>query len=153
MDERTLFDALMNATSTADLEKAVLAYKRALGGAVSEVPFGRRPNNRGAIEVSSDAGRSAIERLTNAHDALLELEHDKHGGIPECRSPRQAASAWLSVPPREGLSGLQIKRGRTSLPPQFLDCNLAKDGSPDFYQWSTEESVFCLTRWRARFLV
>jgi hypothetical protein len=49
MDERTLFDALMNATSTADLEKAVLAYKRALGGAVSEVPFGRRPNNRGAI--------------------------------------------------------------------------------------------------------
>jgi hypothetical protein len=109
MDERRLFDALMSATSTADLEKAVLAYKKVHGGTAREVPFGRRPNNRGAIEVSSDAGRSAIERLTNAHDALLELEHDKHGGIPECRSPRQAASAWLGVPPREGLSGLSNK--------------------------------------------
>jgi hypothetical protein len=109
MDERALFDALVGAASIADLEKAIVAYKRIHGPAVTEVPFGRRPNNRGAIEVSSDAGRSAIERLTNAHDALLELEHDEHGGMPECRSPREAASAWLGVPAREGLSGLSNK--------------------------------------------
>lgn len=109
MDERVLFDAVMAAAGVAELEKAVSAYVGIHESVAGEVPFGRRPNNRGAIEVSSDAGRSAIERVTNAHDALLELEHARHGGKPECRSPREAASAWLGVPLKEGLSGLTNK--------------------------------------------
>src|SRR5262249_41571546 len=77
---------------------------------VKEVPFGARPNNRGAIEVATDAARAAIERVTNAFDAVLELEHAKHKGNPDCRSPRDAAAAWLGVPTKDGLSGLTAKQ-------------------------------------------
>ena len=105
---RTLFDALAAATKVGEVKEAVDAFKECSG--VSEVPFGARPNNRGAIEVAADAARSAIERVTNAHDALLELEYQKHGGMPICRSPREAAHAWLGVPMKDGLSGISAKQ-------------------------------------------
>jgi hypothetical protein len=107
MNSRQLFDALIASSKVEDVEKALRAYKQNPG--VAEIPFGGRPNNRGAIEVAADAARSAIERVTNAHDALLELEHFKHGGKPDCRSPREAADAWLNVPKKDGLSGLTPK--------------------------------------------
>jgi len=109
MNTRDLYNALMAANSVAELEKAIAEYTSGNGAAVTEVPVGRRPNNRGAIEVATDPGRSLIERVTNAHDAILELEHDLHGGKPQCRTPREAASAWLGVPEKEGLSGLTNK--------------------------------------------
>jgi hypothetical protein len=109
MDTRDLYNALMAARNVADLEKAVAEYNTGSDAAVSEAPVGRRPNNRGAIEVATDPGRSLIERVTNAHDAILELEFERHGGKPECRSPREAAGAWLGVPEKEGLAGLTKK--------------------------------------------
>ena len=109
MDERELLDTLLEATNTQQVERALLAYKAANPG-VEFQPVGRRPNNRGAIEVASDAGRSMIERVTNMLDALLELEHERHGGTPTCRSPREAASAWLGVPEKDGLSALTNKQ-------------------------------------------
>jgi hypothetical protein len=51
-----------------------------------------------------------IERVTNAHDAILELEFERHSGKPECRSPREAAAAWLGVPEQDGLAGLTNKQ-------------------------------------------
>lgn len=60
--------------------------------------MGGRENNKGTVEVSGDAGRSLVERLTNGIDAVLELEHDLHKGTPNCRSPKEAATAWLNVP-------------------------------------------------------
>ena len=110
MNTRELYDALMGVSNVADLEKAIAEYTTGNGRFVSEIPVGRRPNNRGAIEVATDPGRSLIERVTNAHDALLELEHERHGGTPECRSPREAAAAWLDVPEKEGLAGLTNKQ-------------------------------------------
>jgi hypothetical protein len=110
MNNRQVFDALMEAASVKDVEKVIHAWMDSCGEEFSEVPVGNRPNNRGAIEVASDPGRSLIERVTNAHDALLEFEHDAHGGKPECRSPREAASAWLGVPERDGLAGLTVKQ-------------------------------------------
>jgi hypothetical protein len=68
------------------------------------VPFGRE-NNRGTIEVSADPTRSCIERITNGVDAVLEMEHERHNGLPDCRSPKEAAMAWLDVP-GSGLSGM-----------------------------------------------
>lgn len=111
MNERELLDALLQTANIKELEAAITAYTIANPGA-EYVPVGRRPNNRGSIEVASDPGRSAIERITNAHDALLELEHRLHSGKPDCRSPREAAAAWLQVPEREGLSGLTPKQRR-----------------------------------------
>ncbi len=110
MDTREFYDTLMSAANVASLEKAISDYTSQNGSFISEVPVGRRPNNRGAIEVATDPGRSLIERVTNAHDALLELEFERHGGTPECRSPREAAAAWLDVPEKEGLAGLTNKQ-------------------------------------------
>src|SRR5437667_10645189 len=114
MDNRTFLDFLLQAKNVKALEDALAKYRADAGDELSEVPVGRRPNDRGAIEVASDPGRSAIERVTNAQDAVLELEHQRHGGKPECLSPREAASAWLGVPEKDGLAGLSVK-GRQDL--------------------------------------
>lgn len=107
MDARNFFDALVAAAKVEDARSALDSFRQS--NKATEVPFGGRPNNRGAIEVAADAARSAIERVTNAHDAVLELEHRKHNGKPGCRSPREAANSWLGVPLKEGLSGLSAK--------------------------------------------
>jgi hypothetical protein len=75
------------------------------------MPFGNRENNRGTIEGAADPGRSLVERVTNAIDAVLEREHADHSGRPECRSPKEAAIAWLNVP-EGGLSGLSPAQRR-----------------------------------------
>lgn len=96
-----LFAALRNATSTSEvataLNEADLDWQWR--------PVGNRENNRGTIEVAADPGRSLVERLTNGMDAVLELEHTLHNGVPDCRSPKDAAAAWLGVP-ETGLSGM-----------------------------------------------
>lgn len=107
MEQRALFDVLVSASKLEDVRDALDVFGNTPG--VDEMPFGGRANNRGAIEVASDPARSAIERVTNAHDALLELEHHRRNGKPECRSPREAASAWLNVPLKDGLSALTPK--------------------------------------------
>jgi hypothetical protein len=107
MDSRELFDALIAAKKLGEARDALQGYRQGLG--ISEVPFGGRANNQGTIEIASDAARSAIERVTNATDALLELEYERHDGKPDCRSPREAAQAWLGVPAKDGLAGLSTK--------------------------------------------
>lgn len=107
MDARKLLEELLAAKSLKDLDEIVDRELDAKN--LTLTPVGGRPNNRGAIEVATDASRSLIERVTNAHDGLLELEHQKHQGTPTCASPREAASAWLGVPAGKGLSGLSIK--------------------------------------------
>jgi hypothetical protein len=107
VNKRELYDSLIAATKAAEVNAALDAFRQNAGAA--EIAFGGRANNRGAIEIAADAARSVIERVTNAHDALLELEHQKHGGKPVCRSPREAAGAWLNVPRKDGLSGLTPK--------------------------------------------
>jgi hypothetical protein len=76
------------------------------------IPLGGRENNKGTVEVSGDTGRSLVERLTNGIDAVLELEHELHKGTPNCRSPKEAASAWLNVPDG-GLSDMTNMQRRT----------------------------------------
>ncbi len=110
MDERVFLNSLLEATNTQQVETALAAYLASNAASAKFQPVGRRPNNRGAIEVASDAARSMIERVTNMLDALLELEHEKHGGTPSCQSPREASSAWLNVPEKEGLSALSNKQ-------------------------------------------
>jgi hypothetical protein len=107
MEKRELYDLLVAADQAADVRAALDAFWQNLGAA--EIPFGGRANNRGAIEIAVDAARSAIERVTNAHDAILELEHYRHEGKPVCRSPREAANAWLGIPRKDGLAGLTPK--------------------------------------------
>ena len=104
MDNREFLDRLMAAEKVEEVRAALADYRE--NPNVDLVPFGRRDNNRGAIEVASDPARSAIERVTNAHDAILEYEHNQHGGKPKSGSPREAAAHWLGVPMKGGLSAL-----------------------------------------------
>ena len=100
-----LFQALNAATAAQEVETALAEYERTNAGRVAWVPVGDRPNNRGVIELSADPGRALVERLTNAIDAAIEAEHRRRNGVPECRSPKDAASAWFNVP-EGGLSEL-----------------------------------------------
>lgn len=88
------YKALTAATSVAEVEAALRTFQ--VGTKTRWTPLGRE-NNRGTIELSADPARSAVERLTNGIDGVLELEHQRHGGLPECRSPLEAAVAWLGV--------------------------------------------------------
>lgn len=102
MTPTDFFAALRTATSVSGVESAMREFRA--GHQTRWVPVGRE-NNRGTIEVSADPVRSVVERLTNGMDAVLELEYARHNGLPECRSPREAAAAWLSVPDN-GLSAM-----------------------------------------------
>jgi hypothetical protein len=93
---------LQSADSVAAAEVALRRFQAA--HRTRWIPVGRE-NNRGTVEVSSDPARSAVERLTNGMDGVLELEYQRHSGLPECRSPREAAVAWLGVP-ENGLSAM-----------------------------------------------
>lgn len=104
MTLQELFKILVAAKGVAEVRAALEAFELAHSGETAWMPVGR-DNNRGTIEASADPGRALIERLTNGIDAVLEDEHDRHGGRPDCRSPKEAASSWLGVPDN-GLSGM-----------------------------------------------
>lgn len=97
MTTREFFHAIRTCTEIARVEAAIHQFEAAFEGQVRWVPVGRE-NNRGTIEVSSDPARSLVERVTNGIDAVLEAEYERHRGRPDCRSPKEAASAWLNVP-------------------------------------------------------
>lgn len=105
MNANSLLSLLLQASTLVEAQKALDAFMEASEADVSWHPVGGRQNNRGIIEVSGDPGRAVIERVTNAIDAILEFEHGAHSGTPECRSPREAAVAWLNIP-QSGLAGM-----------------------------------------------
>ncbi len=109
MNELELFQSLTQAKKISQIEDALEAFKKAQGDSVKPEPVDGNDNNRGSIDTVADAGRSLIERVTNAFDALLKLEHDKHKGKPDCRSPHQAAIAWFGVPRDGGISKMSKK--------------------------------------------
>ena len=102
MTPNEMLRALRKAEGVGDVERSLAEFQQSQQ--IRWVPFGRE-NNRGTIEVSADPTRSCIERITNGVDAVLELEHERHNGLPDCRSPKEAAVAWLDVPDN-GLSGM-----------------------------------------------
>jgi hypothetical protein len=105
-------NVLRTGVSTSETEAAIDEFELQHQGHINWVPFGGRENNRGTIEASGDPGRSLVERLTNGIDAVLEDEHAKHNGRPNCRSPKEAATAWLNVP-SSGLSDMSTTERRT----------------------------------------
>lgn len=105
MKPEELLKALVKASHTEHTARIITEFEQSQGQAAKWRPVGARPNNRGVIEVSADPGRALVERITNAIDAVLELEHKRRNGMPRCRSPKEAAASWLNVP-ESGLSDL-----------------------------------------------
>lgn len=98
MTQDELYHAIASGENVADVEAAIDAFVTANANDIVWRPVGDRPNNRGTVEAAADPGRSIVERVTNGIDAVLEYEHDAHHGQPNCRSPREAASAWFGMP-------------------------------------------------------
>jgi hypothetical protein len=104
MTPEELYGAIAAAETVAAVDLAIQAFEATHAGAIQWRAFGRE-NNRGAVEASNDPGRSLVERITNGVDAILEAEHARHNGRPDCRTPKDAAMAWLNVP-EDGLSAM-----------------------------------------------
>jgi hypothetical protein len=113
MEKRELFERLLSATNTSAAWAALNGFRAKTKSSIEEKPLGYRPNNRGTVDVATDPGRSVIERITNAIDAILELEHSTHNGKPVCHTPRDAAQAWLGID-RQGI-GAASQRQRQQL--------------------------------------
>lgn len=102
-----LCNALINSSTVEHIENVLQELQAHPPGVLKWVPVGRE-NNRGTIESSADPGRSLVERVTNGIDAILEEEWVQHRGRPDCKNPREAASAWLGVP-TDGLSRMSTR--------------------------------------------
>ncbi|HAC16885.1 MAG TPA: hypothetical protein DCE78_13210 [Bacteroidetes bacterium] len=105
MDINEFYNLVNSAASVLDIEHALEIFEKAHPHKIKWIPVGERENNVGTIGAAADPGRSIVERVTNGIDAVLELEYEQHHHLPDCRSPREAAVAWLNIPP-QGLSEL-----------------------------------------------
>jgi hypothetical protein len=130
MNHKRLYDRLIASQSAKRFELLTDNFVEENAAQTTWVPIGGndRWNNAGVIDVSTDPGRALIERVTNAIDAVLEYEHFMHKGLPECRSPKEAASAWLKVPDA-GLSALTQKERKALA--QKVRVTLAKGDAKD----------------------
>lgn len=111
METSSLLQVLLEASVTDEVTTALRTFEAAHGSHLAWKPIGDKENNRGPIEISADPGRSLVERLTNGIDGVLEAEYVRHHGQPECRSPRQAAMAWVGIP-ENGLSAMTAAQRR-----------------------------------------
>jgi len=118
VNNEVLLKKLFVAKSTKEVQTILESLKEEYGDRLKFVPVGGVDSNTGIIEMGIDPGKGLVERLTNAIDAVLELEYYRHGGKPNCSSPREAATSWLGVPSK-GLFQLS-KQARFNLAQQVL---------------------------------
>ena len=59
---------------------------------------GDNENNLATINLGSDPAAGLIERVTNAFDAVLELEWVRRGEPVHLLSPRSAVEEWFGIP-------------------------------------------------------
>jgi hypothetical protein len=111
MEVKDYLLAFLRAETSGEIGQLLDNLFEQFGDRIKLIPLGNRENNRGQVEIGTDPGKGIVERITNGIDAVLELEHDRHNGRPECRSPREAAVSWLNVPSK-GLFDLSPAKRR-----------------------------------------
>ena len=62
------------------------------------VPVGSRQDNIATINIGTDPAAGLTERITNAIDAVIELEWHIQGQPEEVASPRTATKNWFNIP-------------------------------------------------------
>jgi hypothetical protein len=65
---------------------------------VSWIPVGGKADNIATINMGTDPAAGLTERITNAIDAVLELEWHKQGKPTDIKTPRMAAQQWFNIP-------------------------------------------------------
>lgn len=97
MTTAALFPALISTTKVKDLVE-LLERIQTSGYRIAWKPVGGIDNNLAIVNLGSDPAAGVIERITNALDAILELEWQSRGQPPHVVSPRQAAEKWFAIP-------------------------------------------------------
>lgn len=89
--------SLLACTDLPSAQAALAAIVAAPDLGAGWAPVGRE-NNLGTIGAAADPGRSLVERVTNAIDAVLERARVEANADVDCPSPGEAARRWLGVP-------------------------------------------------------
>jgi hypothetical protein len=90
-----IFDQLLKANTA----RAVTDFLETLidEQSVKWVPVGGKKDNIATINIGIDPASGLTERITNAIDAVLELEWHKRGQPKNVRSPRMAVQQWFNI--------------------------------------------------------
>jgi hypothetical protein len=91
-----LIAKLLNATTVKDVTDFLIELQEDFD--VRWRAVGNRDNNLATINLGSDPAAGVIERVTNAIDAVIELEWIKRGEPSAMRSPRSAVQQWWRIP-------------------------------------------------------
>lgn len=110
MNANELLDALLKTDKANTVRDLIAEFEESADG-IGWRKVGDRSNNEGTIQAAGDPARALVERITNGLDAVIDRAHGEHQGRPECRSPKEAASAWFGIPPK-GLHGLSTAAAR-----------------------------------------
>lgn len=95
MPTSALLDRVLEATKVHEVTEvieAIVADRR-----LAWKPAGDNDNNLAIINLGSDPGAGVIERVTNAFDAVLELEWNERGEPSHLLSPRSAVEQWFGI--------------------------------------------------------
>lgn len=90
------FNQLLKANTVKEVTDFLIAIQD--NHVINWVPVGDRRDNIATINIGTDPAAGLTERITNAIDAVLELEWHKQGKPNDVLSPRTAASSWFNIP-------------------------------------------------------
>jgi len=89
MQSDTELNELLTATRAGEVERIIAR----LGGRVEWVPLGGNAGNFGIVSMGADPFDGITERITNAIDAMIELEVELRPELKGCPNPRKAVEA------------------------------------------------------------
>lgn len=95
MPTPALFSKILAATRVRDITDLLSDFDE--HGRIAWKPVGGNDNNLAIINLGSDPAAGVIERITNAFDAILELEWIERGQPAHLMSPRSAVEQWLQI--------------------------------------------------------
>src|SRR3989344_3951388 len=98
----TVASRLLEVTTVKDLVEIISEIQDS-GTRVAWKPVGDNDNNLAIINLGSDPAAGVIERVTNAIDAVLDLEWIEKGQPAHLTSPRTAVEKWFGI--KEGKLG------------------------------------------------
>jgi hypothetical protein len=119
------FAAALKANTPADVERVI----DLLGNRVEWIPLGENPDNYGVVRMGSDPFDGLTERITNAIDAMIELEVEVNHPLRATQTPREAV---------ERIHG--FKEGNLRYCPDELVPQLATDIKVRFLEGSEPKS-------------
>src|SRR5690349_7742343 len=91
----TLLEKIVNAARVRDVTDLIQTVSNERR--IAWKPVGDNDNNLATINLGSDPGAGVIERITNAFDAVLEMEWNQRGQPSHLMSPRSAVAQFFGI--------------------------------------------------------